>query len=205
MLDLLSVVDRYRADADWIGVFYDDVRHVGTILFAAGRTLKDAKKMLRELRDQWRDELGRYQQAEIEQRACGVLKSWGTTTKTYEPGLFHAFADPRIPKTNNDHERVNKQLKSLERRISRSPRPGRRFTRNAPLNAVFVNMKVPPGEAFIARRRPEELRLAKILLQARMQSNGIAQKARRDFKGLVAALRADWDSVYNTPTAPETL
>lgn len=199
LLELLSVVKGYAEDAKWIGDFYEDIRQVGRTLFADGRTLRDAKRMLRELKDAWKRELAGYQENGKNEQGQEILKSWLSTTKTYEPGLFHAFAEPRIPKTNNATESINKKLKTLERQISKSPRPGRRFTRNGPLNAIFINMKLTPGEAFIAQRRPEEWRMATQLLEAKAQSNGVARRARSDFKGSLGALEEDWHNIY-TPT-----
>ena len=192
MLDLLSVVDQYRAEADWMGVFYDDVRQVGTILFAPGRTLKDAKKMLRELRDEWKDELNRYQR--LGSITCLMLEGWGRRQdlRADYSRLRRSYSRP-ITTTRGNKQAIWATHLEVARPGRDSPAPQR----------SLCEWKAPPGR-HSSRRRPEELRLAKILLQARMQSNGIAQKARRDFKGLVAALRADWDSVYNTPTAAET-
>jgi len=64
--------------------------------------------------------------------AVFILGEWIKLTNSYWPGPFYCHVDTRIPHTNNEMERFIKELKTLERHISRTPNPAIRPSARLP-------------------------------------------------------------------------
>jgi len=98
---LLTIVDKFRDKEKWIRTFYADIWELHKILFGEGRTAKGAKRLMREMMRRWEKKL---RKLDHDDPGAGVLAQWLKQTKSHWPGLFHCYADPRIPHTNNDGE-----------------------------------------------------------------------------------------------------
>ena len=199
MTDLLQVVDQLKADEKWIRKYYADILKVGDILRDA-KNSKGAKRRLRELQDGWEKEL---KKSKVEAQRSPekpkkpspeqeLLAKWCKITRSYWPGLFWCYSDPRIPRTNNELERLIKDLKRLERFLSRSPNPGRRFVTNAPINAVFINRRNMPGEDFLAKLTHSKFAEVKATLRAAAGKEGVLRGARRRYSRVLQDIVADW-------------
>ena len=70
------------------------------ILFDKRQTVKGAKRCLRKMHERWVERMMRPQPSG-DNREWAILGTWCNQTKNYWPGLFHCYADPRIPGTNN--------------------------------------------------------------------------------------------------------
>jgi hypothetical protein len=188
LIDLLSVLDDLKAEQEWLFIYYQDVLELGKILFAEAQTTTTAKRLLGELRSKWQAELDELQKDGDDNQAQQLLKGWLKLLDSYSPDLFHCFANPYIPATNNGMEKFIGDLKKLEQLIANNPRPATRFVKHAPTRALAFERKVLPGEDFLSSRRPEELKQAKAYLEVRKKKASIGYKARRDFAGTVNAL-----------------
>jgi hypothetical protein len=121
-----------------------------------------------------------------------LLTDWCKITKSYWPGLFYCYSDHRIPQTNNELERLIKDLKRLERYLSKSPNPGKRFVRNAPINAHFINRRTLPGEEFLAKLNHGAIAAAKAALRVAGTKTGVLRGARRHYSRLLREIVALW-------------
>jgi hypothetical protein len=186
------MVDKFRDDEERIRRFYEDIRDVADILFVKAKTTKGAKRMLRGMRAKWMSEANRYASCG-DKEAWGMLMTWCNQTDNYWPGLFHCYADPRIPGTSNDIERLIKEMKQLERLLSRSPRPAARFILNAPTNALLTSHPELPGAAALARLGPDVLEQAEDRLRSERKRRGVGWRAIRNFKAAKASLLERWD------------
>lgn len=139
----------------------------------------------------WEKELTRLRRGPKDPRRR-LLTEWCKITRSYWPGLFHCYSDPRIPATNNEMERLIKDLKQLERLLSKSPNPGMRFVRNAPINAHFINRRSLPGEEFLAKLSTETIGATKAALRRCAAKTGILRGARQHYSRTLAEIRTEW-------------
>lgn len=198
LIDLLAVVEKFRDDEERVRRFYADIREVGDILFIKAKTTNGAKRLLREMKDKWMAEMTRYA-ASGDADAWSMLAGWCNQTDTYWPGLFHCYADPRIPATNNDIERLIKEMKQLERVLSKNPRPATRFIMHAPTNAMVTSRPQLPGAEFLARLGPEVIRQTEARLRGERKRRGVGWRAIRNFKGAKATLVERWEEACREP------
>lgn len=157
---------------------------------------------MRELRKGWEKEL-RALQRKADTSAAPILKEWIKLTNSYWPGLFHCYIDTRIPQTNNEMERFIKELKTLERRLSRMPKPALRFTRNAPVNATFANRRVLPGAEELARHSREDLERAKEAMRSNTKKLGVYRLARRNIDKALSRVLQLWSRGGQGPPSPK--
>jgi len=175
---------------------------VGDILFKEGRTRKGAKRLLRELKRRWEKKLARL---DSDDPGHAVLRQWIKQTESHWPGLFHCYRDPKIPATNNAMEQSILRVKNLERRMANNPNPAVRFLRNAASTGIFLNRTSLPGEEFLARRSPQDLRQAAADLANRRQKFGAMQRARRDFTGELDRLEKLWKAASRGPPTSDIM
>lgn len=112
-------------------------------------------------------------------------------------GLFHCYANPRIPNTNNWMEQLIAKLKTQERDMAKNPKPGARFIRNGPIIAIFVHQRSLPGEDFLGSVPPEEFTRIRMETREASRQAGVAKLARSDLPKLMGRIKAQWN---NSPT-----
>jgi hypothetical protein len=154
---------------------------VGDILFSDGQTKKGAKRLLQKLYKTWENRILN-PRCDDDIKAEPVLSKWCEQTDSYWPGLFHCYGDYRIPGTNNDIERFIKDMKQLERALSKNPNPAMRFILHAARNALLSTRPVLPDEHFLAAQSEETMREAARLLREQSRTMGIQQQVRRSPK-----------------------
>lgn len=161
------------------------------ILFDKRQTVKGAKRCLRKMHERWVERMMRPQPSG-DNREWAILGTWCNQTKNYWPGLFHCYADPRIPGTNNALEAFIKQMKQMVRLISRNPNPATRFIGSAAMNAIAVTHPELPGEDFLASRSASVMQQAEASLLGRRRKLGASLKVRRDVDGFAASVLERW-------------
>ena len=125
-----------------------------------------------------------------------VLAPWAThcykVTMNYWPGLFHCYADPAIPRTNNDLEQYFGAARHHERRATGQKRPTAAVVVRGPVRVVAaVGTQVAPVSA--ADLRPAEVATWQALraeLEARQERRRAARRFRRNPAAYLAALEA---------------
>lgn len=135
---------------------------------------------MREMMRRWEKKL---RKLDSDDPGAGVLAKWLKQTESHWPGLFHCYADPRIPHTNNDGEQLILVVKNLVRRLANNPNPAVRVMRSGAVTALFVGRTTLPGEDFIANCGPHTRAKAARLLNAQRKKIGVMQRSRRDFDG----------------------
>jgi hypothetical protein len=124
-----------------------------------------------------------------------ILATWCNQTKNYWPGLFHCYADPRIPGTNNSLELFIKEMKQMVRLLSRNPNPATRVIRHAATNAIVVTRPELPGKEFLAKCSPQLLAKVEKSLKFRRRRNGAVLRVRRDVQGFANGVLERWKRV----------
>jgi len=172
---------------------------VAEILFAERQTAKGAKRRLRNICAEWKSRLRKplYKGQFKEQ---SILLDWCAITDSYWPGLFHCYADPRIPGTNNALERLIKDMKQLERVISRNPNPASRFVVHAATNAILSTRQELPTAEQLARHTPQQIKLASLRLKQRRRKQSIASRVRRSTIRFANELLERWKTLLRKPT-----
>jgi hypothetical protein len=171
---------------------------VGDILFSSGKSKRERKRLLEELRQTWEKRLSKIDLSADKPGAYFLSECCRLTDDQWD-GLFHCFSNPRIPGTNNGTEQFIGQLKSLERVLAKNPNPGARFIRNAPINAAFVNRRQFPGKTFIAGRTPDEMAAIRQARKKAAHKVGVARLARKDIHKLLDRLKKQWTAVPKSP------
>lgn len=161
------------------------------ILFDKRQTVKGAKRLLGKIRERWVGRLMRHQSSG-DDREWTILGAWCNQTDNYWPGLFHCYADPRIPGTNNSLELFIKEQKQFVRVLARNPRPATRFLRHAADNAIVLTRPKLPGKEFLARRSAVEMQQAEASLQAARRKLGAALRIRRDVDRFAMVVLERW-------------
>lgn len=202
LMELISFGDELRDKERWLRAFYGDIRKVGEILFREGKTKKERKRLLRELRFHWAAELTRLEEAEDEPGAFFTSECIRLTDSQWD-GLFHCYSNPRIPPTNNGTEALISQLKSLERVQGKNPSPGDRFINNAPSNALLGSLPKLPGAEFIASRTPQEIAEIRFQRKQAAHQTGVARLARQNLPKLAGKLIQRWSGGRITSHPPE--
>jgi hypothetical protein len=164
---------------------------VKRILFDKRQTVKGAKRLLRKMRERWVERMMR-PQGTGDDREWAILGAWCNQTDNYWPGLFHCYADPRIPGTNNSLELFIKQMKQMVRLISRNPNPATRVIGQAATNAIAVTHPELPGKEFLASRSAAVMQQAESSLKGRRRKLGAALRIRRDVDGFVKSVQERW-------------
>jgi len=140
---------------------------------------------MREMMRRWEKKL---RKLDHDDPGAGVLAQWLKQTKSHWPGLFHCYADPRIPHTNNDGEQLILVVKNLIRRMANNPNPAVRVMRSGAVTAMFVGRTTLPGEEFIASCGPDVRAKAAEVINAQRKKIGVMQRSRRDFNGEIQRL-----------------
>jgi len=157
---------------------------MGKILFSTAKTVKGAKRLLRKMQERWLSLMDRpelHPNVPNDEEAYALLDGWSDRLELYWPGLFHCYANPHIPATNNELERIIRDLKQLERVLSRNPKPADRFVRNAEMNALVIGRLDLPGEEFLIGCGQEAIRQAEARLRARKKRLSIGNRVLRNW------------------------
>ncbi len=124
------------------------------------------------------------------------LGAWAThvyrVTRSYWSGLFHCYADPTIPRTNNELEQYFGRARHHERRATGRKRPP---TAVAVRGAVRVVAAVATQTADVpaSALRPASVaawRAVRVRLETRHERRRAARRFRRDPAAYLAALEA---------------
>ena len=132
----------------------------------------------RELRKSWECRL-RNPQCDADITSEKMLKDWCKQTDSYWPGLFHCYGDSRIPRTNNEMERFIKEMKQLERKLSRNPHPELRFILHAAINALLAHLPSLPDETFLVSLSEQEWKTPEQRLTKQRRKLGLSHLIRR--------------------------
>ena len=144
------------------------------------------------MKDKWASALKRAAIIDDED-AWIMLATWCEQTDNYWPGLFWCYSDPRIPATNNALEQLIKEMKQLERVLSRNPRPAIRFILHAATNALVTSRPQLPGADFLAQLGAEAIQKAEARLRSERKQRGVRWRAIRDFDGAKIRLLEHWE------------
>ena len=197
-------MDRVKDEERYLRTYYADIRAVGKILFTEGQTARGAKRMLRKMTDAWEASLRNFSE-DPKNPAAQVLASWGKTTASYWPGLFHTYSSPYIPGTNNSTEQTIKKSKSNERVFSGNPNPAHRFLRHAAINAIFIGMDELPGAEFLRSLTHEDIAKAKATLRSTSARWVIIHRARHRRAEHLNRLEERWKQAEHSPPFVETM
>ena len=133
-----------------------------------------------------------------------MLSDWCDQTDSYWLGLFHCYGDFRIPATNNEMERFIKEMKQLERTLSRNPNPEIRFIRHAAINALLASRPSLPGEDFLANVNAQEVKAAVRRLASRRKEQGLAHLLRRNPERFCELALERWKQSSRQPPTTQT-
>ena len=156
------------------------------------------------MQQRWVDRM-MHPQGPGDEREWDVLGGWYSQTDNYWPGLFHCYADPRIPGTNNTMEQFINQQKQMFRVLARNPHPATRFIRHAADTAIVDTLPELPGKDFLARRSAAEMQQAEASLRASQRKLGAAQRIRRDVDGFARGVLERWKKACAQRCAAEII
>ncbi len=125
-----------------------------------------------------------------------ALAEWAThvyrVTRTYWPGLFHCYADPTIPRTNNELEQYFGAARHHERRATGRKRPPAAVAVRGAVRVVAA-VATQAAEVPAAELRPRDVaawRAMRGRLEVRHARRRAARRFRRDPAAYLAALEA---------------
>lgn len=188
---LLEITPELFDKQAWLKDYYENIWMLGDILFGEDKSTKKRKELLEDQYDGWSKQLKALVADAQDPRRVFLEEAIRLTDEQWE-GLFHCYANPRIPATNNGSEQLINQLKSAERVLAKTPNPGARFINNAPINAIFVNLPHLPDERFIASRTREEMDHARDVLKGVRHRVGVARMARSNPRKLMEEVKKRW-------------
>jgi hypothetical protein len=119
-----------------------------------------------------------------------AIDHFGTVTRSYRPGLFHCYAVPDLPRTNNDLEHEFGSQRYHERRASgrKTASPAAVLRGEARLVAAIATRQHPPSgsdRGCVDREQWKELRQR---LDRRRQARTLRTRFRRDPEAYLAEL-----------------
>jgi hypothetical protein len=124
------------------------------------------------------------------------LGEWAThvyrMTYRYWAGLFHCYADPQIPRTNNALEQYFGTARHHERRATGRKRPPAALGVRGSVRVVAA-VATPTTEILVAELRPRDVaqwRTLRAELEDRHERRRSGRRFRRDPAGYLAALEA---------------
>lgn len=205
LLDLLSIVDEFQDRESLLRAYYADIWKLGEILFQKGLSQKRRKALMRELKQSWERELNELRADYPQDPHCEFFSAACRLTDSQWPGLFHCYAHPNIPGTNNTTEQFIAELKSQERVQAKTPNPAARFIRNAPITAIFNNRPSLPGEELVASASLEQITRAKELQKNLTHRTRIQRWARRDMQKLLDHVAKRWNNSSPDPPTGENM
>ena len=125
-----------------------------------------------------------------------ALAEWAThvyrVTRSYWPGLFHCYADPTIPRTNNELEQYFGTARHHERRATGRKRPPAAVAVRGSVRVVAA-VATQAREVAAAELRPLDVarwQAVRADLAARQERRRAARRFRRDPAAYLAALEA---------------
>ena len=112
----------------------------------------------------------------------GAIDHFGKVTRSYRPGLFHCYAVPDLPRTNNDLEHEFGSQRYHERRASgrKTASPAAVLRGEARLLAAIATRQRPPSGADLGYVDREQWKDLRQRLNRRRQARTLRTRFRRD-------------------------
>jgi hypothetical protein len=131
--------------------------------------------------DRHRDRAGRLSEA---------IDHFGKVTRSYRPGLFHCYAMPDLPRTNNDLEHEFGSQRYHERRANgrKTASPAAVLRGEARLVAAIATRRRPPSGADLGSVDREQWKNLRQRLDRRRQARTLRTRFRRDPAAYLAEL-----------------
>jgi hypothetical protein len=120
----------------------------------------------------------------------GAIDHFGKVTRSYRPGLFHCYAVPDLPRTNNDLEHEFGSQRYHERRATgrKTASPAAVLRGEARLVAAIATRQRPPSSADLGCVDREQWKALRQRLDRRRQARTLRSRFRRDPAAYLAAL-----------------
>ena len=119
-----------------------------------------------------------------------AIDHFGKVTRSYRPGLFHCYAVPDLPRTNNDLEHEFGSQRYHERRATgrKTASPAAVLRGEARLLAAIATRQRPPSGADLGCVDREQWKALRQRLDRRRQARTLRSRFRRDPAAYLAAL-----------------
>jgi hypothetical protein len=119
-----------------------------------------------------------------------AIDHFGKVTRRYRPGLFHCYAVPDLPRTNNDLEHEFGSQRYHERRATgrKTASPAAVLRGEARLVAAIATRQRPPSGADLGCVDREQWKDLRQRLDRRRQARTLRSRFRRDPAAYLAAL-----------------
>jgi hypothetical protein len=121
---------------------------------------------------------------------AGAVDHFLKVTRSYRPGLFHCYAVPGLPRTDNDLEQLFGSQRYHERRATgrKAASPAAVLRGEARLIAATATRSRPPAVRDLGRVSRERWRDLRRRLDQRRQARTLRTRFRRDPAAYLAAL-----------------
>ena len=119
-----------------------------------------------------------------------AIDHFGKVTRSYRPGLFHCYAVPDLPRTNNDLEHEFGSQRYHERRATgrKTASPAAVLRGEAQLVAAIATRQRPPSGSDLGCVDREQWKDLRQRLDRRRQARTLRSRFRRDPAAYLAAL-----------------
>jgi hypothetical protein len=120
----------------------------------------------------------------------GAINHFGKVARSYRPGLFHCYAVPDLPRTNNDLEHVFGSQRYHERRATgrKTASPAAVLRGEARLVAAIATRRRAPSGCDLGRADREQWKDLRQRLDRRRQARTRRTRFRRDPTAYLAEL-----------------
>jgi hypothetical protein len=121
---------------------------------------------------------------------AGAVDHFAKVTRSYRPGLFHCYAVPGLPRTNNGLEQLFGSQRHHERRATgrRAASPAAVLRGEVRLIAATTTRLRPPSARDLGRASRERWRELRRRLDQRRRARTLRTRFRRDPDAYLAAL-----------------
>jgi len=121
---------------------------------------------------------------------AGAIEHFRKVARSYRPGLFHCYAVPDLPRTNNDLEQLFGSQRYHERRATgrRAASPAAVLRGEVRLVAATATRLHPPTAAALGRVSRDRWRDLRGRLDQRRRARTLRTRFRRDPAAYLAAL-----------------
>ena len=121
---------------------------------------------------------------------AGAIEHFGKVTRSYRPGLFHCYAVPGLPRTDNDLEQLFGSQRDHERRASgrKTASPATVLRGEVRVIAATATRLHPPTARDLGRASHERWSDLRQRLDQRRQARTLRTRFRRDPEAYLADL-----------------
>jgi hypothetical protein len=121
---------------------------------------------------------------------AGAIEHFGKVTRSYRPGLFHCYAVPDLPRTDNDLEQLFGSQRHHERRATgrKAASPAAVLRGEVRLIAAIATRLRPPAIRDLGRVSWGRWRELRQRLDQRRRARTLRTRFRRDPEAYLAAL-----------------